>query len=754
MRLVNGRRAAVMGSAVGAMALVVALGGPATAVSASTDAANPATSQLWTPTSVPIPANHETPSSDYVEAVTCPAPGFCAAVGTSATSGTIKNTSDYTLPFGDVYSAGKWTVATLSLPAGALTGAGANAQLRAVSCLAPGSCVAVGWYVDSSDRYAPLVETYAAGNWTAASAPLPANTGTGTNGWSELSGVSCAGAPTCVAVGAYRETTGRTAALVETLSGGTWTPAEAPEPAGAGTGAMQTGGLDTVTCLSATSCAAAGDYEDSTGVYWTLFETLSGSTWTPHQGQAGPGGAAGTKQYIRIEGITCPAPGNCVAVGTYDGATKTTEFSLIDTLANGTWTAEKGPQPSNDAATTKDYEGLEAVACPAAGSCIAVGFYYTDQGQQQGMIQTLANGTWTVQSAPVPSNVYTGKFETSQLDGLSCSAPGSCVAVGGYPVQTTKTTATTGEFGLIDTLSGTTWTASAAPQPSVTHGGHQGAFLGSVSCVGGSCAAGGTYRDSTGNEIAMTEVMGQNPSGYFEAASDGGIFAFTVPFHGSMGGKPLNAPIVTAAADPLTGGYYEVASDGGMFAFTAPFHGSMGGKPLNAPIVSMAFDTRTGGYYEVASDGGIFAFTAPFHGSMGGKPLNEPIVGMAFDPSTGGYWLVASDGGLFAFTAPFKGSMGGKPLVKPIVGMTYDTLTGGYYEVASDGGLFAFTAPFHGSMGGKPLNEPVVAMAFDYGTGGYWEVASDGGLFSFTAPFDGSMGGKPLNEPIVTMALG
>jgi hypothetical protein len=78
-------------------------------------------------------------------------------------------------------------------------------------------------------------------------------------------------------------------------------------------------------------------------------------------------------------------------------------------------------------------------------------------------------------------------------------------------------------------------------------------------------------------------------------------------------------------------GYWEVASDGGIFAFgTAKSYGSMGGKPLNAPVVGMASTITGMGYWEVASDGGIFAFgTATFRGSMGGKPLNRPIVGMA-----------------------------------------------------------------------------------------------------------------------------
>ena len=42
------------------------------------------------------------------------------------------------------------------------------------------------------------------------------------------------------------------------------------------------------------------------------------------------------------------------------------------------------------------------------------------------------------------------------------------------------------------------------------------------------------------------------------------------------------------AATPGGGGYWEVASDGGLFAFgNAAFYGSMGGRPLNAPIVGL-----------------------------------------------------------------------------------------------------------------------------------------------------------------------
>ena len=73
-----------------------------------------------------------------------------------------------------------------------------------------------------------------------------------------------------------------------------------------------------------------------------------------------------------------------------------------------------------------------------------------------------------------------------------------------------------------------------------------------------------------------------------------------------------------------------MASDGGIFAFgDAIFAGSMGGQPLNEPIVAIASTPDGMGYWEVAADGGTFAFGARFYGSHGGQPLDQPIVGMS-----------------------------------------------------------------------------------------------------------------------------
>ena len=262
--------------------------------------------------------------------------------------------------------------------------------------------------------------------------------------------------------------------------------------------------------------------------------------------------------------------------------------------------------------------------------------------------------------------------------------------------------------------------------------------------------------ESTAASLAPSQVsVAVSGFGYWMAASDGGIFSYDGPFFGSMGGKPLNEPVVGMAADPKTGGYWEVASDGGLFAFNAPFFGSMGGKPLNAPVVGMVATPDGGGYWEVASDGGIFNFgDAKYYGSMGGKPLNAPVVGIAPSQDGGGYFEAASDGGIFNFgDAPFYGSMGGKHLNKPVVGISVDQATGGYWEVASDGGLFNFNAPFFGSPAAMPLNKPVVGMASTPDGQGYWEAATDGGIFNYgDTLFWGSLGSTRLNAPVVGIA--
>ena len=63
-----------------------------------------------------------------------------------------------------------------------------------------------------------------------------------------------------------------------------------------------------------------------------------------------------------------------------------------------------------------------------------------------------------------------------------------------------------------------------------------------------------------------------------------------------MGGQPLNAPIVALAAVPGGSGYWELASDGGIFSFGAPFYGSRGGQSAVDRFFAMVATPDGGGY--------------------------------------------------------------------------------------------------------------------------------------------------------------
>jgi hypothetical protein len=370
--------------------------------------------------------------------------------------------------------------------------------------------------------------------------------------------------------------------------------------------------------------------------------------------------------------------------------------------------------------------------CPAMGSSTSrtgTGPLYTGYGYNGTTVESSCGRTFCVDTGATSSDMILG-YRSSPPHWHEIMTPGITIAAAAENCSTAQNVIFTG----VQTNTTIVWTNSEPTTPNPVQ-----------SNQGTSCQS----------------ITPDPTTGYRMVAGDGGVFDFgNAQFHGSMGGKTLNDPVVGSAATPTGGGYWEVASDGGIFSFgNAQFHGSMGGKPLNKPVVAMAADPKTGGYWEVASDGGIFSFDAPFYGSMGGKPLNKPIVGMAATSTGGGYWLVASDGGIFAFgNAQFHGSTGGMSLNAPIVGMAADAATGGYWFVSATGGVFAFDAPFFGSASGAgvdPTTGPAIGIATAPTGDGYWIGTSDGYAFpkGRNATHLGTMGGKPLNQPMVGFAL-
>jgi len=353
-----------------------------------------------------------------------------------------------------------------------------------------------------------------------------------------------------------------------------------------------------------------------------------------------------------------------------------------------------------------------------------------------------------------PSSANTTLTVTKASPGLSVTSSAN-PSFPGRPVTFTATVATgsglAGPGGTVTFSEGGTTLCAAVP----VHAG------------GASCTATlpntptqtitATY-SGDGNFTGATATFVQHVlHGYWLVARDGGVFAFgAAAFYGSMGGKPLNRPVVGIAGTADGGGYWLVAADGGLFAFgDAGFYGSTGSQVLNSPVVGMQPTPDGRGYWLVAADGGIFAFgDAGFYGSTGSLRLNAPVVGMVATADGKGYFLVASDGGVFAFgDAKFEGT-GGFSSSSPVVGLAATPTGAGYWLATANGGVYNFgDAASYGSMANAPLKQPIVGIGATTDGGGYWLVASDGGVFAFgDAIFDGSTGSLVLNSPMVSLA--
>ncbi len=258
--------------------------------------------------------------------------------------------------------------------------------------------------------------------------------------------------------------------------------------------------------------------------------------------------------------------------------------------------------------------------------------------------------------------------------------------------------------------------------------------------------------------------------GYWEAASDGGVFSFGgAKFYGSVPGalrpgQSLNEPIVAMADTPDHGGYWLFAADGGVFCFgDATFYGSVPGvlapgQKLNGPVVSAEATPDGHGYRMFAADGGVFDFgDAVYEGSLPGLHVtpNAPVEGAisypfgeGSNPDAAGYWLIGADGAVYGFgNAPYLGGPHG--LTSPVVSLATTPTGQGYYVFSKNGYVNAYGDAISGMGWPSSLNEPIIFGQATSTGKGYWEFAGDGGVFTYgDAPFEGSLGSLKLNAPI------
>jgi hypothetical protein len=288
-------------------------------------------------------------------------------------------------------------------------------------------------------------------------------------------------------VGSYLDADFNLQAVVETLADGTWTASTVPSPTGTTNPNAE---LNAVDCPSDGSCVAVGaTYGPTGGQGQALVETLADGSWTASVPPAPV--PASPKAEADLNAVSCPAVGSCEAVGSY--ASRKISLGLVDTLANGSWTASEVPAPGS---ATED-DALGDVSCAAVGTCEAVGTYGNEE-VLEAFIATLSNGSWTESEAPAPK-----KSEEASLSSVSCPSSGGCVAVGSF----IGTPGSTGEVPIGNyflTQQGKKWKVTRVPTPADSF------FftLTSVSCAAvGSCVSVGSATTTTGSESGVIETL-------------------------------------------------------------------------------------------------------------------------------------------------------------------------------------------------------------------------------------------------------
>ena len=212
--------------------------------------------------------------------------------------------------------------------------------------------------------------------------------------------------------------------LLETLSGGTWTPTEAPLPANADP-IQPFAYFYVAACPTVGSCIAVGTYSDSDGDGHVGVETLSGGQWTSGEAPL-PADATDIDQMTFVYGLACPTTGTCIAVGSYTDA-GAGSGGLIETLSGRVWTPTEAPLPESGSGASVD-----SIACPSSSSCVAVGDFYDTSKGEQGLSETLSGGVWTPTEPPLPATA----LDLSDLGSLDL--PGDWLVSGGGEAISTR----------------------------------------------------------------------------------------------------------------------------------------------------------------------------------------------------------------------------------------------------------------------------------------------------------------------------
>jgi hypothetical protein len=209
-----------------------------------------------------------------------------------------------------------------------------------------------------------------------------------------------------MAIGASGQSTPNPKPLAERWNGKTWKILPIAAPAGA-QGAL----IGPVSCTSPSACTTTGLFTNSSGLARTLAERWNGRAWriqpTPNPANV---------PNANLASVACTGPSACTAVGGRFDNSGNPVGTLAERWNGARWRIVPSPNPAAGGRI------FNAVSCASASACTGVGF------SNSGTLAERWNGTrWRIQPTPNPALAF-----QITLDGVACPARGSCTAVGDY----------------------------------------------------------------------------------------------------------------------------------------------------------------------------------------------------------------------------------------------------------------------------------------------------------------------------------
>ena len=226
---------------------------------------------------------------------------------------------------------------------------------------------------------------------------------------------------------------------------------------------------------------------------------------------------------------------------------------------------------------------------------------------------------------------------------------------------------------------------------------------------------------------------------------------------GGPGGSPSSGPsAVDGQARPAaasSGGYWLVGSDGNVYPFGVPAHGSLAGRPPARPIVGVAATPAGRGLLAGRHRRRRSSPSVTPASSARPAPSGSTSRSSAWPPRppATGYWLVATDGGIFSFGDAAllrldRGASGSTSRSSAWPPRRPAAATG---SSPSDGGIFSFgDAGFFGSTGAHPASTSRSSAWSPSPTGGATGSSPPTAASSASAtPPSPARRGRPAGQP-------